>query len=186
MIRDLRYEELERAAQRKRLVRLALTLVLVSTAVTFVVSRERAIHSEWTGLPVANSGDLASLQLRRDSIEEMLEQRSFWTGVFRATKERDALVVAIHNEERLLTRAEEQADQQKRRQLEEAEASRVRALQHVERGDYDRAIEQFERALAVAEPSWEHVAQIRVDLAALQKWKADHAPTGATENGVPR
>ena len=186
MIRDLRYEALERADQRKRLVRLALSLVLVSTVVTFVISRERALHTEWAGIPAARAGDLESLRLRRDSIESMLEQRTFWSGVFKATEERDALVVAIHNEERLITRAEEQADQQRRRQMEEAEAARVRALQHVERGDYDRAIEQFERALAVAEPSWEHLAQIRVDLAALQKWKLDHAPTGTSENGVPR
>lgn len=186
MIRDLRYEQLERAGQRQRLVRLALSLVLVSTVATFVVSRERAIHSEWAGLPVAKSGDLDSLRDRRDSIEELLEQRTFWTGVFKATEERDALVVAIHNEERLVTRAEEQAEQQRRLQFEEAEASRMRGLQHVERGDYDQAIEQFERALEIAEPSWEHLAQIRVDLAALQKWKLDHSPSGAAESGVPR
>jgi Flp pilus assembly protein TadD len=186
MIRDLRYEALERAGQRQRRVRLALSLALVSTVVTFVVSRERAIHSEWTGLPVAKSGDLDSLRLRRDSIEQMLEQRSFWTGVFQATEERDELVVTIHNEERLIARAEEQADQLRQRQMEEAEASRMRGLQHIERGDYDRAIEQFERALEVAEPSWEHIAQIRVDLAALHKWKVDHSPVGTIENGVPR
>jgi len=186
MIRDLRYEELERVGQRMRLARLALSLLLVSTVATFVVSRERAIHTEWDGLPVARAGDLDSLRQRRDSIEEMLEQRSFWSGVFKATEERDALVVAIHNEERLLARAEEQAQQHRRSQLEEAEASRTRGLQHVERGDYDRAIEQFERALAVAEPSWEHLAQIRVDLAALQKWRSEHSPATTTENGVPR
>jgi len=186
MIRDLRYEELERAGQRKRLVRLALSLVLVSTVATFVVSRERAIHSEWAGLPAARSGDLDSLRHRRDSIEQMLEQRSFWSGVFKATNERDALVVAIHNEERLVTHAEEQADRQRRLQLEVAENLRMRGLQHVERGDYDGAIEQFERALEIAEPSWEHLAQIRVDLAALQKWKVDHSPAGTPENGVPR
>src|SRR5688572_15285433 len=102
MIRDLRYEELERVAQRKRHVRLALSLVLVSTVATFVVSRERVIRSEWTALPLAKSDDLDSLRVRRDAIEGMLEQRSFWSGVFKATEERDALVVAIHNEERLL------------------------------------------------------------------------------------
>jgi hypothetical protein len=186
MIRDLRYEELESANQRKRLFRLALTLVLVSTTVTFVMSRERAIRSEWASLPTAKSGDVDSLRTRRDSIERLLEKRSFWAGVFKATEERDSLVVAIHHEERLLARAEGLADQERRRQLEEAEASRIRGLQHVERGDYDRAIEQFERALSVAEPSWEHVAQIRVDLAALQKWKAEHPPAAGTENGVPR
>lgn len=186
MIRDLRYEELERAAQQKRLVRLALSLVLVSTVVTFVLSRERAIHSEWTNLPVAKSGDLDSLRQRRDAIEGMLAQRSFWSGVFKATEERDALVVAIHSEERVLTRAEEQAEQQRRRKAEEAERSRVHGLQHVERGDYDQAIAQFELALQAAEPSWEHIAQIRVDLAALQKWKADHASAATTQTGVPR
>jgi hypothetical protein len=186
MIRDLRYEELERVAQRKRLVRLALSLVLVSTAVTFVISRERAIHSEWAGLPIARPNDIDSLRARRDAIERMLEQRSFWSGVFKASDELDALVVAIHHEERLVTRAEDQLEVQRRRQLEEAEASRVRGLQHVERGDYEGAIEQFERALAVAEPSWEHVAEVRVDLAALHKWKADHSAGVPAVNGVPR
>lgn len=186
MIRDLRYEELERAAQRKRLVGLALTLVVVSTASTIAVSRERAIRSEWSRLPVATPGDLDSLRQRRDAIEALLEERSYWTGVFEATEELDALVVAIHNEERLLTRAEEQAEQQRRRQLEEAEASRSRGLQHVERGDYDRAIEQFERAIAAADPTWEHLAQVRVDLEALQKWRAERASYGTSGQGVPR
>lgn len=179
MIRDLRYEEIERAQKRKRLVRLALSLVLASTVATFVVSRERVIRSEWQGLPVAKAGDLDSLRVRRDAIERMLDQRTFWTGVFRATEERDQLVVGIHNEERLMARAEEQAELQRRRQREEAEASRTRGLQHVERGDYDRAIEQFERALAAAEPTWEHSAQVKVDLAALQKWRLEHGATAA-------
>jgi tetratricopeptide (TPR) repeat protein len=174
MIRDLRYEEIERAEKRKRVVRLALSLVLVSTVTTFVVSRESEIRAEWDRLPAAQDGDLASLRIRRDAIERMLEHRTFWTGFFRATEERDELLVAITNEERLLSRAEEQAEAQRRRQMEEAEASRSRAIQHVERGDYDRAIEQFERALSVADAKWEHAAQVRVDLDALQRWKREH------------
>jgi len=180
MIRDLRYEEIERQDRRKRLVRLALSLVLVSTATTFVVSRERAIHAQWEALPLARPGDLGSLRARRDAIETLLQQRSFWSGIFRATEERDELVVAIHNEERLIARAEEQAELQRRRQREEAEASRNRGLAHVERGDYDRAIEQFERALAAASTDWEHSAQVRVDLEALQRWKA-----GAVQGSGP-
>ncbi|MEZ6014201.1 MAG: hypothetical protein R3F49_03740 [Planctomycetota bacterium] len=159
-----------------------MSLVIASTVATFAVSREGAIHREWQGLPVAQQGDLDSLRQRRDAIEGMLKEHTFWAGVFSATEERDELVVAIHNEERLVARAEEQAELQRRRQQEEAEASRVRALQFVERGDYDRAIEQLERALTAAQPEWEHTAQVKVDLAALQKWKSEHG----TELGAGR
>lgn len=171
MIRDLRYEEIERAERRKRLVRLTASLLLASTVASFAVSRERAIRSEWHSLPVAQPGDVGSLRARRDAIEQLIERRTFWSGVFRATSERDELVVAIHNEERLLARAEEQAGLQERRQREEAEASRMRGLQLLERGEYTRAAEQFERALAAAAPSWEHTAQVRVDLDALKRWQ---------------
>ena len=64
------------------------------------------------------------------------------------------------------------------RQRVEAEASRNRGMQLVERGEYERAIEQFSRALSVAEPEWEHLAQVQVDLAALERWR--------TENGGPQ
>jgi len=180
MIRDLRFEEIEHSERRKRLVRLSLSLVLVSTVATFVVHRERQIRAEWQRLPVVQKDDVDSLKLRRDGIERVLERRSFWTGVFQATKERDELVVAIHNEERLAARAGEAAEQAKRRQMEEAEASRTRGLQHVERHDFERAIEQFERALSVAGPSWEHSEQLRVDLAALNEWKSDQGRTQGT------
>lgn len=180
MIRDLRYEEIERAEKQKRLVRLGISLALASTVATFVVARERAIHEEWQRLPVAKEGDLDSLRIRRDAVERLLAERSFWTGVFKATEERDGLVVAIHNEERLVARAEEQAELQRRRQLEEAAAARTRGLQHVERGDNLRAIEQFQRALSLAPQGWEHTAQLEVDLGALQKWAAER---GATASG---
>lgn len=178
MIRDLRYEEIERAAKRKRLVRLTLGLVLASAAGTFAVRRERQIHEEWTSLPVARDGDVESLRARRDAIGRMVEERAFWTGMFRATSERDELAVAIANEERLVARAEEQVERQARRKREEIEAARTRAIQFVYRHEYDRAIEEFRRALDMAGPDWEHTAQVKIDLEALEKLKERQAGTG--------
>ena len=168
MIRDLRYEEIERAQRRGRLIKVGVLLVLTSAAATFVVSREREIHEEWSRIPEARDGDLDSLKARHAAIETMLAKRSFWTGVFKASEERDELVVAISNEERMLADAARRAEGSHRRMMEEVEALRARSLILIERREYARAIEQLERAMELAGEGWEHREQVQVDIEALR------------------
>ena len=84
MIRDLRFDEIERADKRKRLIRLVVACLLVSTVGSFVVSRELKIRDEHEAIPVAMPGDLDSFNARHDALQGMLDKHHIWLGAFSA------------------------------------------------------------------------------------------------------
>ena len=95
MIRDLTFDEIERSAHRRRLVRLVLGVTTISTILTAGVIREVRIYDAVSGVPAARSGDLDSLRNRRAAIEGLLEKHHFWTGAFQARGELDDPVAAV-------------------------------------------------------------------------------------------
>lgn len=177
MIRDLTFDELERAARRRRLFRLVIACTTLSTLLTVGVIREVKIYEEIAAVPPARSGDLASLRARHDAIDGLLRQHHFWTGAFNARGELDDLVVAIHEQERTHEEREVERLREVKRVREEAEAARSRGLVYAEKGDYPLALLQFRRALELADSlgaegfgggDWEHREQIVKDIQALQ------------------
>ncbi|QDV07785.1 hypothetical protein Poly30_33180 [Planctomycetes bacterium Poly30] len=177
MIRDLRFDEIERADKRRRLVRLVVGCLLVSTAGSYLVSREIKIREEHRALPEAQLGDLSSLRMRHAAIESMLAKHHVWTGAFSAREELDDLVVSIHQQETTLARLEAKKAEEEKRLLEEAESARVRAYVFVERRQYDLALNSLQRALEMADSlgdgafpggSWEHRDRILIDIHELQ------------------
>ncbi|MEM1453057.1 MAG: hypothetical protein AAF957_22905 [Planctomycetota bacterium] len=177
MIRDLTFDELERSAHRRRLVRLVLGVTTLSTILTAGVVREVRIYDAVSDVPSARPGDLDSLRNRRAAIEGLLDKHHFWTGAFQARGELDDLVLAIHSEERALEKLAVERRREVQRIREEAEAARNRGLVYAERKDYALALLQFKRALELADAigaegfggqPWEHRSQIEADVRALQ------------------
>lgn len=173
MIRDLRFDEIERADKRRRLVRLVVGCLLVSTAGSYLVSREIKIREEQSALPEAQLGDLSSLKMRHSAIESMLAKHHIWTGAFAARDELDDLVVSIHTQETALAKQEAKKAESERLIREEAESARVRAYHFVERRQYAPALESLERALEIADSlgdaafpggAWEHRDKVLIDI----------------------
>ncbi len=177
MIRDLRFDEIERADKRRRLVRLVVGCLLFSTAASYLTSRELKIREEHRALPEAQLGDLASLQLRHDALESMLAKHHIWTGAFSARDELDDLVVSIHDQETAMAKLKAKKSENEARIREESESARVRGYAFVERREYDLALVQLQRALELADSlgneafkggAWEHRDQVVIDIHELQ------------------
>lgn len=177
MIRDLSFDESERAAHKRRLTRIVVICLLASSLVSFAVAREMKIRSEFKSIPDARVGDLASLQSRHDAIAGLLDEHNVWAGAYEARQELDELVRSIHDEERAASAIAYEQEAQARRICEETEAARKRGLALAERRQYDLALVQFRRALELCDSlsedawggaPWEHREQVVVDIYALE------------------
>lgn len=177
MIRDLSFDDIERADNRRRLTRLVVICLVASSLVSFAVARELKIRDEFQGIPQGRLGDLSSLQSRHDAIAGMLERHHVWAGAFDARRELDELVRSIHEGERAAGERARLEEAKLTRVREEAEAARNRGITFVERQQYDEALDQFRRALELCDSlgesgwqgaPWEHREQLVVDIYALE------------------
>ncbi len=182
MIRDLRFDEIERADRRKRLTRLIVGCLLLSSGLTFVVAREVAVKRQYAAIPEAEIGNLGSLRSRHEGIERLLAKHHFWTGAMHARDELDGLVRSIHEQERTLAKLEKERDVEETRIREEAEAARMRGNVFVAKNDHEMAIAQYRRALELADSlgeagwpggEWEHRTQVLVEIASLQQYRGE-------------
>jgi len=176
MIRDLSFDEIERADRRRRLVRLTALCVFVSTAAAFVTSREMDIRAEYAALPAAVVGDVDSLRARKDAIDSMLDRHHVWTGALAARSESGDLTERIFQEEQAVAAAEKQRTEEEQRIREEIEAARVRGLALAERKRYAESLSQFRRAIELSDSlgraawdggAWPHREQVIADIDAL-------------------
>lgn len=177
MIRDLSFDEMERADGKRRLLRLVVICLLVSSLGSFAVAREMRIREAFEEIPAARIGDLESLRSRHDAIAGMLDEHHVWAGAFQARRELDELVVTIADEERAANEAAAKREAEETRIREEAQAARNRGLNLVERKEYSLALTQFRKALDLCDSlsesawggaAWEHREQLVVDIYALE------------------
>lgn len=168
MIRDLRYEEAERAIKSTRRRRLLLFILVLSAAVSAILAREMKIREAYQGLPLAIPGDQASVEARVAELEELIASRRIWTGVLDAMKERDGLEAQVNDLEQERIREEHERELELQRLAEMAEAARMRGLMHAQRGDHEQALVDLKRALSLSTPDWEHRERVGSDIAALE------------------
>jgi len=173
MIRDLRYQDAERAAQRSRRTRVMLIVFLLSAVLTAVVAREVRLHREFAALPAVDADDAQSLYARYQAIDAFIHDHRVWAGLIGATGERGELRRRINEHELSANEREvaENADAQQNREM--ADASRMRGLMNSEQGDFAAALEDFQRALQYADADWPHRQEVERDVEALKKWQAE-------------
>lgn len=172
MIRDLRYQEVDRMDARRRRRKLLLWVASLTALITMVAGREVSIRREMDALPVAQADDHAGLEARRASIQTMVEHHGIWTGVMAAREEVEAIAVMISQIESA------REDELKRQVVEhaeltaQAESKRMEGLVLSERGDFEGALGSFSAALDLAPTDWNYRDRVRTDVSALEKWKA--------------
>ncbi len=170
MIRDLRYQGLQKRARSRRARFIALLCLLVSAALAGVAVREHGLIGEFAALPAAIPGDLAAHRRRLQDVEAFGERAVVWTGMFRAETERSELRREIDR----LAAHEAQLAKERREQQEQdrirAEAAREQGLGAVERGELQEALSHFQEAFALSAPNWEHRPRLVADMQAIEAW----------------
>lgn len=177
MIREQSFDHDNRASAGRALRRLAFTCFVASSLVGFAVARELRIRDELRCIPRALSDDRDSLRQRHDAIVELLGRHHVWAGAFGVRRELDELVRSLHGQERAADQLARERAAEASRDREEAEAARNRGLVFAERHRFDLALDEFRRAIEIADAagaeawsdgSWEHRAELLVDIAALE------------------
>ncbi len=181
MIRDANFEDLRRAANRRRLVHLVLGATVLSTPLTVGVIRDVKIHRQAGAAPPADAGDLSALEQRQVELGRIARTHHFWTGAFGLSGELSDLTVAIAGLRRAADARAAESDREEARLSDEAELERIRGLAAVERGRYAEALGHFKAALEISDSlgtagfaggPWAHREQVVLDIAALEEWEA--------------
>ena len=187
MIRDLRYQESERKAQVSRRNRLVGVVLLLTTAITVGLAREKRLRDEFDSISPPEGNFPASLYSRHEAVGSLLDGNWFWFGRFMVEREHESLEQQIGDYERERARIAREKELERVRLEEMAEAARVRAHRHFDRGEYEAALDDFRRSLSMASPSWVHRARVEADIAALEAWDvlAEEAALGPQEQFGP-
>ena len=181
MIRDANFEDLRRAANRRRMVHLVLGCTVLSTLLTLGVTREVKIHRQLGAVAPAQVCDLQAMEERQAALESLDRTHHFWTGAFGVRSELTQLTIAIAELRRASEARAAESDRALQRSREEAELERMRGLASVERGRYREAIGHFRSALRISDAvgpvgfsggPWPHRDQTRLDIKALEEWEA--------------
>ena len=181
MIRDANFEDLRRAANRRRMVHLVLGCTVLSTILTLGVTREVKIHQKVGAVAEAQVGDLAAMEARQAALEGIARTHHFWTGAFGVRSELTHRTLAIAELRRASEARAAESDRALQQSREEAELERMRGLASVERGRYREAIRHFRAALRISDAvgpvgfsggPWPHREQTRLDIKALEEWEA--------------
>jgi len=169
MIRDLRYQEIANRARIKRRNRLALLLVVVSTALSALFVREHHISGEYEALPPLSSDDSGALDARLAGIDTLIADNRFWLGMFEVYEERselqrqkDLLEAKLAEEERLRIQRIGQRQAM-------AEAARLRGLDFGDQGDYRTALGHLKRSLDLSTSDWDQRERVTADVTAIEK-----------------
>lgn len=174
MIRDLRYQQVERGARSKRRNRAVLAILFVSSLATAIGARESRIRSQIRELPIVEEDKPETMYGRYAGLSRILDEYVVWSNVIMLAREKKDLQKEIEQYEAGLER-EARVDELERDRLQKmAESSRLRGLMNAERGDYGQALEDFRRSLAMCKPDWEFRAKLLEDISALEDWEVEH------------
>lgn len=168
MIRDLRYQEADRQARSSKRNRIAMLVLLLSAAGSGIYAREYKIHEEYKRLTPFDPSSPQSMYQRLGELEDLIDDKRVWAGMMNAVRERDTLQSKVADHERREARRAHEEALEAQAVLERAEASRQRGIMHAEQGEHERALGDFERALKLAPPDWEHRERVEADVRALQ------------------
>jgi|GEM_PF-3796273 len=182
MIRDANFEDLRRAANRRRLVHIVIGSTVLSTLLTVGVTREVKIYREVGAVHPADVRDLSALEQRNVKLERIARTHHFWTGAIGLRGEISDLTVAIAELRRASDAREAESQREEERLREEAELERMRGLAAVERGRYSEALSHFKAARQISDSvgptgfaggPWSHREQVILDIQALEQWEAE-------------
>ena len=153
--------------ERAHVLRVALAAGAVLLLLLVGIKRELDLRAEWSALPMALAGDLASVTERVAKLEELVEERGLWLGLPAVAAERLRLEGEMRRLVRFESLREEEARMAATSRAFDANEAREKALLALEAGSTPDARHWFAYALERGGPEWEGAAQARQDLALL-------------------
>lgn len=166
-IRDLRYNEIDRAEGRRSRRKLVTVTLVLSVLVSTVALRETMLAEEYRALPSVKGEDLAGMRERLALLEQFVDEHPIWHGGLQAVRERTDLRIAVGR----LEAAERQARERERielaRRSEEADLERQRGITLAQDGDFEGALEALRRSLELSTPDWEQRERVERDIDAI-------------------
>jgi hypothetical protein len=153
--------------ERAHVLRVALAAGAVLLLLLVGIKRELDLRAEWSALPMALAGDLASVTERVSKLEELIEGSGLWLGLPAVAAERLRLEGEMRRLVRFESLREEEARMAAISRAFDANEAREKALLALEAGSTPDARHWFAYALERGGPEWEGAAQARQDLALL-------------------
>ena len=153
--------------ERSHVLRVALAAGAVLLLLLVGIRRELDLRAEWSALPMALAGDLASVTERVSKLEELIEGSGLWLGLPAVAAERLRLEGEMRRLVRFESLREEEARMAAISRAFDANEAREKALLALEAGSTPDARHWFAYALERGGPEWEGAAQARQDLALL-------------------
>jgi tetratricopeptide (TPR) repeat protein len=170
LIRDLRFRQTARVRGEKRryagLVAVALAIGLLAG----VVLRERKLSDSFAALSEVVEGDLESMRSRLADLEDFVDQHPVWHGSLAVLEERSRLRVAIERLAEQEALAREARSQEDHNRSEEADLARRRGVLYFDRGDFARALDEFQTALELAAANWPERERAARDIDAIERF----------------
>lgn len=173
MIRDLRYQEMANRVRVKRRNRLALLLIVISTALSALFVREHHITGEYEALPPLAMEDAGALDARLAGIDTLIADNRFWLGMFKVYEERSELQRQKDRIEARLAEKERLRIKRVGQRQAMAEAARLRGLDFVDQGDFRTALGHLKRSLDLSTPEWDQRQRVTADVTAIEKLLAE-------------
>lgn len=174
MIRDLRYEEMDKRLRRKRRGRAIVFFCLLSILIAAVGIRELAIRRAYSEIPAAEHDDPDALRARMAAVDALADQQLFWLGYFSAVDERSRIQRQIDGLEARTAEKRRDGIRQLEQREAMAESAHTKGLQAVELGDMQEALQQFRTTLELCTEDWPHKERVSADLAAIESWLEGH------------
>ena len=153
--------------ERAHVLRVAFAAGAVLLLLLVGIRRELDLRAEWSALPMALAGDLASVTERVSKLEELIEGSGLWLGLPAVAAERLRLEGEMRRLVRFESLREEEARMAAISRAFDANEAREKALLALEAGSTPDARHWFAYALERGGPEWEGAAQARQDLALL-------------------
>lgn len=173
MIRDLRWEEAQRIATRRRRV----TTLTVALAVSMLLSlfgwREWTLASQLDSLPTVSHDDSAGLRESLAQVDALISENPLWMGAFRASRQRLELRAQVDRIDAVEESRHRARIQEAARKLDIAENARVAGRDASADREFVTALGHFERSLDIAPDDWEHRPRVQADIDAIRTWLKD-------------
>ena len=158
-----------RSSFRPRPVIVAFVLIVGLAALVY---RENRLREKFMTLPQVQAGELESARQRLRALEAFVDENLVWHGFLGAVSERSALRAAVDRLEEEAAVRRQLEERHRRDREEEAQLVRARGLMRVDSGNLEGALEDFERAVALASPEWSEHERTKRDIVAITEYLA--------------
>ncbi len=177
MIRDLRFESLERRERTVYHLKRILVIAFICALCAGAFLWEQRCEREYAAIPPADMAELASLRERLNALDDLMDRAPLWLGVMKVSSERAELRISIQKIVSSKAESERAIQDARDRQIEQADAAMTRGQMKSENGEFSAALADFKEALEACPSDWSERPRVEKNIQAILDWQAKN-PAG--------